>query len=189
MTHHYDKFIFRNKQNVYATPEDLQRSVSEHREQLHWLALFLTGDESLAAACLSHAALLAITQQQVFVDWIEHRVRRAVIVTAAKLQQTRILQLASDGRLHHCSHLHHPLLTGPELKLLQQLPHENAFRIDVLCRFALVMCGIEGYSAHKAALMLEVKRSAIDAAYCSGIESLSLLIANFPQAMGQPLRR
>jgi hypothetical protein len=167
----------RTKRSIYATVDDLRQIFTERREQLHWLALFLTGEETLANACLSHASLLAITPRQVIFDWREHWARRSIILTAAKIQQTQILQLAAAYRPRPCGHRGHLPLPGPELKILKELPHEIASRIDVFSRFALVMRGIENYSLHQTALMLEVSSAAVDAAYCAALASLNLLDA------------
>ncbi len=180
------KGVNRSKRIIrYATASDLRRVFIQHRNQLHWLALFLAGEEGLADACLSHAWLLAVTRRQVCLDEIEHWARRGVILTAAKIQQNRITQLAAAYRPHPCRHQDHPSLTGPELTLLKAMSHDIVFRIDVLCRFALVMRGIENYSADESALLLEVGRETVDAAYCAALESFRLLDAEASATPGQ----
>ena len=172
------KVVNRSKRKIrYAAASDLSRVFIQHRKQLHWLALFLTGEEGLADACLSHASLLAVTRRHVSLDGIEHWARRGVILTAAKILQAQITQLAATYGPRPSSHTGHPALTGPQLTLLNALSHEVTFRFDVLCRLALVMRGIENYSSRQSALMLEVSEAAFDAAYCTALEALKILDA------------
>src|SRR5208283_1366149 len=50
--------------------EYVGRVFSQHREELEWLANFLTGDETIAAACLVDACALAESENPGFQEWI-----------------------------------------------------------------------------------------------------------------------
>ena len=160
-----------------ATPKDIRKGFTAHRKELQRLALFLTGDESLADACLTAARAFAATYKNVFLHWVLHWVRRATIVSAIRLQPLRIKQLAEMYTARPCLHGAHPLLTSEEIELLKARYRNCALQLDLLCRFALVMYGIEKYSPAQAALLLGVSKEAFDAAYCA---TLQLLSANIP---------
>lgn len=170
-----DHVITENRREPYATTDDLLRSLTSHRKQLRWLALFLTGEESMAEACLSHDALSALPYRQVFLDWIDHWARHAVIITAAKLQQIQIKEFAAAYRLRSCRHCGHPPLSGAELMAIRELPQNLITRLDTLCRFALIMRGVENYSLHHSALVLDVSRPAVNAAYCAALDFRMML--------------
>ena len=48
-------------------------------------------------------------------------------------------------------------------------------RLDILCRFALVICGLEKRSANEAALLLGVDPASVEGAYCAAIKSLEVI--------------
>jgi hypothetical protein len=50
--------------------EYIGRVFSQHREQLEWLANFLTGDETIAAACLVDACTLAESENSGCQEWL-----------------------------------------------------------------------------------------------------------------------
>jgi DNA-directed RNA polymerase specialized sigma24 family protein len=159
----------------HATADDFRKAFTEHREELEWLAFFLTGNQDLVQSCMVDAYALAVTQKQVFLDWLEHWSRRATILSAIKMQQSRIAQLGAAYRRHPCPHREHARLTPEEIELLKTHPNDIVGRIDVLCRFALVMRGIEEYPPKQSALMLDVNGVAFEAAYCAALESLQML--------------
>ncbi len=159
----------------HATADDFRKAFAEHREELEWLAFFLTGNQDLVQPCMVDACALAVSQKQVFLDWLEHWSRRAIILSATEMQQSRITQLGAAYRRHPCPHREHASLTPEEIALLRTHPNDIVGRIDVLCRFALVMRGIEEYPTRQSALMLGVNGVAFEAAYCAALESLQML--------------
>ena len=52
------------------TREYIGSVFSQHREELEWLANFLTGDEKIAAACLVDACALAESENPGFHEWL-----------------------------------------------------------------------------------------------------------------------
>ncbi len=157
--------------NHRVTTEQLKRAFLDYRDDLHWLALFLTGDEVMAEACVVDACALATTGNKVFEEWLEHWARRSTVRSAIEMQKSRIAQLAAAYERRPCHHREHHSFVPEVLK-------ENdgaTLRMDALCRFAIVLRGIEGYSSHESALLLNVSRTAIDAAYCAALEALAIL--------------
>jgi DNA-directed RNA polymerase specialized sigma24 family protein len=174
-----------SKANVqHATTDAVREAFTEYREWLEWLALFLTGDEDQVAPCMADACALAATQTQVFLDWLEHWARRATILSALKMQQSRIAQLGAAYQGHPCAHREHASLAPGEIELLKARPLDLARRLDVLCRFSLVMRGIEEYSTKQSALMLGVSGASFDAAYCAALESLRMVKSETLDVLG-----
>ncbi len=166
----------------HATTEDVCTTFTKHREELTWLAGFLTGDEQLAAACVVDACALAAASNNVFVDWLGCWARRATIRSAIEMQRLRIAQLAPAYKQRPCTHGWHPALPDEDLKFVVACSDGLCRQLDVLCRFALVMRGIEKYSALDAALMLGVTKSSLEAAYCEALHSLeSECVCSWPQ--------
>jgi DNA-directed RNA polymerase specialized sigma24 family protein len=158
-----------------ATADDIRKAFLEYRDELHWLALFLTGDQAMAKACIVDACALASTQNQVFEEWLNRWARRATVRSAIEKQKSRIIQLAAPYERNPCPHQEHESLAPETVELLKQFSGSALLRIDVLCRFAIVLRGIEDYSPRESALMLNISRSALDAAYCAALESVAIL--------------
>lgn len=165
-----------SKERVHhATAEDIRKAFVRHREELDWLALFLTGNEELAEACVVDACTIAVTHSEVFDEWLGRWARRATIRSAIEMQGRRIAQLASAYEQHPCSHRSHPALKMEEIQLIVARSELFRFRLDVLSRFALILHGIERYSLVDSALMLGMSKTAMGAAYCAALESLDIL--------------
>jgi DNA-directed RNA polymerase specialized sigma24 family protein len=175
--------------NQAAGADEIANAFNGYREELEWLALFLMGDKELAEACLVDARSLATIENQVFEEWLEHWARRATIRSAADMQQSRITQLASAYERNPCPHKEHKPLDAETVELLKTESSMLAFRLDALCRFALILRGVEGYSARESALVLGVSRIAVEAAYCAALEFLKFqsceLIAQLDSGMAE----
>jgi hypothetical protein len=145
--------------------ENVGNVFSQHREALEWLANFLIGDERIAAACLVDAGALAESENPGFQDWLSEWVCLATIRSAAQIQQRRIAQLASTYKQRSCIHGGHRALSSDWQEILVEESNILIARLDVLCRFALVICGLEKRSAHEAALLLGVDETCVEGAY------------------------
>jgi len=158
-----------------ATADDVNQAFVRHREELEWLALFLTGDQTLAEACIVDACAIAATENQVFKDWLVRWARRATIRSAYDMQKSRIAELGTTYERNPRVHREQAEVTQKTLQLLVKRSNSNGPRMDVLCRFALVLRGIQHYSSLESALLLNVTRMAIEAAYSTALESLAAL--------------
>ncbi len=173
----------------YATGEELRTTFRQHGEELVWLALFLTGDAELANACVVDAFSVATAPNDGLALSPEGWARLCTIGSAIEMQQWRISLLASVHELTPCHHRDDVPLDPADLELLYDSPEELNLILDVLCRAALVLCGIEGYSSTESALMLGVSRTAVETAYCTALESLEILTLKMlieSQACAQP---
>jgi DNA-directed RNA polymerase specialized sigma24 family protein len=159
----------------HASEGEVQEAFNEYREGLDSLALFLTGDPSMAEACIVDARALASTHNHVFEEWLEHWARRATILSAIEMQKASIAQLASGYERCPCPHQEHASIAPEFAGLLKNRGESLIYRTDVLCRCALVLRGIENYSAGEGALMLNISRAAFNGAYCAALQSLAIM--------------
>lgn len=158
-----------------ATGEEVREAFREQREELAWLAVFLTADSELAKVCLVDAFALATTPKDVFAESLDRWTRRCTIRSAIEMQQSRIALLATAHECAPYAHGDHAPLSPIVLDLLYETPEEVALRLDVLCRAALVLRGIERYSLINSAFILGVSRTAVEAAYCAALQELEIL--------------
>jgi hypothetical protein len=144
-------------------------------EELEWLALFLTSNEELATVCMADACALAATPNDVFVQPVGCWMRSCALRSVIEMQHVRIAELAAIYERKACPHHEHAPLASGVLDFLYERPEELGLRIDVLCRAALVLRGMEGYSPTESARILGISRTAVEAAYCAALQSLEIL--------------
>ena len=155
--------------------EDVGGVISQYREELEWLANFLTGDEKIAAACVVDACALAESGNSGFQEWLSEWARLATIRSAIQIQQRRIAQLSSAYMQRWCIHGGHTALSSDWREILEEESSILIAKLDVLCRSALVICGLEKRSSHEAALLLGVDRTSVEGAYCAAIKFLEVI--------------
>jgi hypothetical protein len=91
------------------------------------------------------------------------------------MQQSRISLLASVHERTSGRQSKHAPLAPVVLDLLYDKPEELGLCLDVLCRAALVLIGIEHYSPGESAQILKISRTAVESAYCVALEFLEVL--------------
>ncbi len=158
-----------------ATGEEVRQTFREHREELAWLAVFLTGNAELAKVCVVDAFAHATMPNDVLAQSLERWARDCTVRSAIEMQQSRIALLASVYECAPYAHGDHGPVSPVVLDLLYDRPEEVALRLDALCRAALVLRGIERYSITDSALVLGVSRTAVEAAYVAGLEILEMV--------------
>ncbi|MGA9390112.1 MAG: hypothetical protein WBV69_06665 [Candidatus Sulfotelmatobacter sp.] len=148
---------------------------SQNREELEWLANFLTGDEKIAEACVVDACAQAELETPSLREWSSNWASMSTIRSAAQIQQQRIAQLSSAYM--QCAWIHggHTALCSDWCDILLEESSVVCARLDVFCRFALVICGLEERSANEAALLLGVDPASVEGAYCAAIKSLEVI--------------
>ena len=159
----------------YATGEEVRSAFRKHKEELAWLAVFLTRSAELAKVCVVDAFALATAPSDVVAESVERWTRCCTIRSAVEMQQSRIALLASTYERTPSGPRNHAPLDPVVLAVLYEKPEELGLCLDVLCRVTLVLCGLEGYSSTDAALMLGISRTAVEAAYCSALEFFDIL--------------
>ena len=71
----------------YATVDDIRKVFGDYHNVLHWLAVFLIGDEKLADACIVDACTIAQSKTPVFHEWLVHWAARATVACALQIQR------------------------------------------------------------------------------------------------------
>ncbi len=155
--------------------EYIGRVFSQHREELEWLANFLTGDEKIAAACLVDACALAESENPGFDEWLPKCACLDTIRSAVQIQQRRMFQLSFAYKQRPCIHGGHTALSSDWREILVEESIVVIARLDVLCRSALVICGLEERSAYEAAVLLGIDPAGVEGAYCAAIKSLDVI--------------
>ncbi len=157
-----------------ATPDDIRKVFGDYHNLLRWLTGFLIGDEKLAGACIVDACTIAETQTPDFHEWLVHWGARATVGCALQRQQANVAELAGKYEESKPAHRNHPALSPEYFLSLVRNSEDIHARLDVLCRFVLVLRGIANDSYDKVAAQLGVSRSAVEAAYCVAFEALEL---------------
>ncbi len=159
----------------YATADDIRKVFGDYHNVLHWLAVFLIGDEELADACMVDACTIALTQTPVFHEWLVHWAARATIACALQIERARIAELAPEYEKTESVHRERPPLSVNYFGLLIKNSGDIHARLDVLCRFVLVLSGIAKDSCSAVAAQLGISQSAVERAYCVAYDTLDLV--------------
>lgn len=159
----------------YATGDEVRKAFREHKEELAWLAVFLTANAELAKVCVVDACAVAVTPSDLCVLWLERWTRRCTIRSAVEMQQSRISLLASAYERTPCPYRDHTPLAPLVLDVLYDKPERFGRCLDVLCRAAVILIGIEHYSPSESAQILGISRTAVEAAYCAALEFFEIL--------------
>jgi len=158
-----------------AVSEYVGTVFSQNREELEWLANFLTGDEKIAEACVVDARAQAELEDPGLQEWSSKWASMSTIRSAAQVQQQRIAQLSSAYMQSGCIHGGHMVLSSDWCDILLEESSVVFARLDIFCRFTLVICGLEKRSANEAALLLGVDPASVEGAYCAAIKSLEVI--------------
>jgi hypothetical protein len=158
----------------YATTDDIRKVFGDYHNVLHWLAVFLIGDEELADACMVDACTIAQTQTPVFHEWLVRWAARATVACALRIVRAHIAELAPEYEKNESAHREQPPLSVNYFGLLIKNSGEIHARLDVLCRFVLVLRGIAKDSCNEVAAQLGVNQSAVERGYCVAYDTLDL---------------
>lgn len=157
----------------YATVEDVRKIFADYHDALHWLAGFLIGDK-LASACVIDACNIADRQDPVFHEWLAHWAARATLRCALQMQGADIAELAPTYERFGRPPAKRSPLSPEDLQLLIEESDVLPARLDILCRFVLVMHGIAKESCEEVAAQLGVSEKAVERAYCVAFDTLHL---------------
>src|SRR6516165_8590424 len=78
-----------------ASTHEIEATFSEHRNDLHWVALLITGDDELANRAIVNATELSKKGQVVFRDWLSRWAKTATARAAVGLIRPVIIRAAS----------------------------------------------------------------------------------------------
>ena len=108
-------------------------------------------------------------------DWLLEWARLATMHSAMEIQGSRIKQLSHVYLQRPCIHGGHTALSQDSLELVIEQSSVLVTKLDVLCRCALVICGIEKYSVESAAALLAIDPASVEGAYCAALQFLEVI--------------
>ena len=158
-----------------VSAEEIRTAFIENNQALTWLAEFLTNDETIASACVIDACSLTEREYERGQEWSRTWPRYATIHSALDIQRVRIAQLAPVYNRVDRIHGHHATLSQDMIGFMISESLDVRHQLDVLCRFVLILCGVEKSSSGEAALLLGISKNAVEAAYCAALESLEVI--------------
>jgi len=162
------------RRHRYATADDIRKFFGDYHNTLHWLAFFLIGDKKLADACIVDACTVAQTQTPVFHEWLIHWAARATLRCALQRQHALVAELAAKYEKSERVHRERPPLSPKYFRMLVENSEDIRARLDVVCRFVLIMRGIAKDSHEGVAAQLGISQSAVARAYCVAFDTLDL---------------
>jgi hypothetical protein len=144
---------------------------TEQKETLHWTALIITGDSKSAEQCIVNAEGLSESENYAFRDWLVRWGRSATARIAVNAVRSSIHTAAAQHSDSKCSHREHARLSPVEIQNLRELdPRVVIQRLDILARSVLVLYGCQGASVSQCALLLDVPKQVVLAAYCRALQ-------------------
>jgi hypothetical protein len=164
--------------NRYATADDIRKVFGDYHNVLHWLALFLIGDMEIAEGCVVDACAIAQTQPELFHEWLVQWAARATLGCALQVRHSQFAEIASEYGNREPVYPKRLPLTAEQFQQLIENPEEVHARLDVLCRFVLVLHGIARDSCDQVAAQLGVSQNTVEQAYCTAFETLDLVSKN-----------
>jgi hypothetical protein len=171
--------ILHRPSHRYANVEDVRKIFADYHDALHWLAGFLIGDK-LAPACVIDACNITERQGPVFHEWLAHWAARATLRCALQMQLADVAELGPTYERRELVDAQRPPLSPEDLQLLAEESEVLRARLDVLCRFVLIMHGIAKESCEEVAAQLWVSQSAVERAYCVALDTLHLMSKGCP---------
>ena len=145
--------------------------LAEQKQRLYWAALMITGDANSAELSIVNAGGLAETDNFEFRDWLVRWGRSATARVAVSAVRSSIQETAAQYTGCTCLHGAHVLLAPDQIQNLYDLdPCEVIPRLDILARSVLVLYGCDRASISECALLLNVPRQLVLAAYCRALQ-------------------
>lgn len=158
-----------------VTEDDMRKVFGDYHNLLRWVAAFLIEDDKPTDACVIDACTIAEAQTPVFHEWLVHWGARATVARALRGQRAEIAELAHQYEQGEPVRRKYPPLSAEYFLLLVKNFEEIRNRLDVLCRFVLVLRGIAMASYDQVTTQLGISRNAIELAYCVAFDTLELV--------------
>lgn len=155
-----------------VTEDDIRNAFGHYQNVLTWLANFLVRDKEVANACVIDACTIAEIQNPVFHEWLIHWAARATVRSAFVTQREHIAELAPKYEKGSIVEVEHPPLSVEQLRAVIDSAREIQSRLDVLCRFVMVLHGIAKDSYEQVANQLGISIAAVRNGYSLAIDSL-----------------
>jgi DNA-directed RNA polymerase specialized sigma24 family protein len=157
-------------QGSLASSHEIRSAFVEQGDYLNWIALIITGDHALADRAVINASDLSASYSSVFRDWLMGWTNTATV--RAAVREVRDLISASASRYidSSCEHPDNDVLSDDQVASLRHLDTRDIVAaLDPLARSALVLRGIQHFSITDCALLLDMPRRIVAAAYCRAV--------------------
>jgi DNA-directed RNA polymerase specialized sigma24 family protein len=157
-------------QDSLASRHEIESAFDEQRDYLDWIALLITGDQALADQAVINASDLSASSSSVFRDWLIGWTKSATV--RAAVREVRDFISASANRYTDSSRGHPDcdVLSDDQIASLRDLDARDIIAaLDPLARSALVLRGIQHFSTADCALLLDMPRQIVAAAYCQAL--------------------
>ncbi len=163
--------------SAMSSAEAILDALSQHQQELTWLAEFLTDDELLAFACVADACQLSHNNKgdEIYQACLHMCPRESTIRSAIDLKRAWIAELSSTYDSADCMPQKHPPLSSDEIELVVMESEGIRRGLDSLCRFVLVLCGVERYAIAEVASLLGITEHAVEVAYVCALEFLDVI--------------
>jgi hypothetical protein len=153
--------------NSLASSHEIQAAaIVEQRDHLHWIALIITADHALADRAVVGASELSTNYSSVFRDWLMGWTNTATVRAAVREVRELISASASSYIDSSYEHSDNDVLSEHQIASLRHVNTEDIVAaLDPLARSALVLRGIQRFSITDCALLLDMPRRIVAAAY------------------------
>jgi DNA-directed RNA polymerase specialized sigma24 family protein len=157
-------------QDSLASSHEIKSAFVEQRDYLNWVALLITGDHALAGQAVINASDLSTSSSSVFRDWLIGWTKSATVRAAVREVRDLITASASRYTDSSCEHSDNDVLSGDQIASLRHVDTRDIVAaLDPLARSALVLRGIQHFSIGDCALLLDMPRRIVEAAYCRAV--------------------
>ncbi len=168
-----ESFVSSLLSNLVSNHE-IKSVFAEQRDYLYWTSLVITGDDAIAKQAMVNASDLSTSWSGVFRDWVigwaNHVTVRAAVravhdlISASAKCYAGSSPEASDN--HVLYEVRSEVLADDQIASLRRVdPRDIVAALDPLARSALVLRGIQHASIADCALLLDVPRQIVAAAY------------------------
>jgi hypothetical protein len=157
-------------QDSLASSHEIESAFVEQRDYLDWIALLITGDQALADQAVINASDLSASSSGVFRDWLIGWTKSATVRAAVREVHDFISAAASRYTDLSCEHPDFDVLSDDQIASLRHVDTRDIIAaLDPLARSALVLRGIQHFSIADCALLLDMPRQIVAAAYCQAL--------------------
>jgi hypothetical protein len=157
-------------QDSLASSQEIQSAFVEQRDHLNWIAVLITGDRALADQAVINASDLSASNSSVFRDWLIGWTNTATVRAAVREVRHLISGSASRYIDSSCEHPDNGVLSVDQIESLRHVDTRDIVAaLDPLARSALVLRGIQHFSIAECALLLDMPRQILAAAYCQAL--------------------
>ena len=163
--------------SAIAGTKEVRVAFAEQKQELTWLAEFLTDDEFIALLCVADARKVSSNNDKddgIYAEGVQRWLQDAIIRSAIELKRARIAELAS---------IYEPLdpagadlaLTSDAIELVVRESDLIRLRLDSIGRFVLILRGIEQHSVDFIASLLGISKHAVEAAYSHALGLIEVI--------------